>query len=94
MKKMCIILTAAIFNVGMSAPVSAKKSAEKNTELVTYATGPAGETNPDVLEIRPVETEKPDSDGVAALKTVGNFIVEFLSLPFDIVKAIWETVAD
>lgn len=66
----------------------------KKTEFVQYATGPGAETNPEVLGERVVKTRTPDSDGVEALKTAGAFVIDFISLPLQIVKVLWESVIE
>lgn len=85
-------LAALWTTVPAQAAVQSQKEVKK--EMVQYATGPGGETNPEVLATREVKVKKPDSDGVAAVKTVGGFVVDFVSMPFKIVKAIWETAVD
>lgn len=77
-----------------ATPPAATKTPPKKTELVTYATGPAGETDPDLLGVREIPVEKPDSDGIAALKTTGRFVVDVLTLPLQIVKVLWESATE
>ncbi|MBZ0305435.1 MAG: hypothetical protein K8I82_05145, partial [Anaerolineae bacterium] len=47
---------------GSGQDVFAKESITK-TEVVQFATGPGGETNPELLEERSIEVKKPDGDG-------------------------------
>lgn len=78
---------------GTGQDVLAKESMTKK-EVVQYATGPGGETNPELLEKRSIKVKKPDSDGVAAVKTAGAFVIDFVTLPIQIVKVLWESVTE
>ena len=90
-----IIMAAAIAATASGIPVAAAvKEKPRKTELVTYATGPAGETDPGRLGVREVEVVRPDNDGWAALKTGGRFVFDVLTLPVEIVRVLWESATE
>lgn len=95
-KKLSVLLMMALLLLGLSAmggTAFAKESPTK-TEIVQYATGPGGETDPELLGERKIQAKKPDSDGVAAVKTAGAFVIDFVTLPLQIVKVFWESVTE
>ncbi len=89
-----MLLCLSVMFQTVKADAADKKTPPAKKEIVQYATGPGDETNADVLGTREVKVRKPDSDGVAAIKTLGRFIVDFVTLPLQIVKVLWESITE